>query len=219
MLSFFPILIETYETEGEAAAVKLMQDIMSVFLVVMLPIVTGISVLSHDIIAAFLGNDYIHSHVMLPWIATGIFFMGLSFFFNKSFELKEKTLLMLFIITGASILNILLNLLLIPDLGGLGAAISTFIAYLCYLLLSVTMGSRILRWGFPWRVFLKALLSSLIMGFTIWFLPCLHNTWGTLFYKIIIGFALYLIFIYLLERKAFRIASNFLSNKKLSKGT
>ncbi len=219
MLSFFPVLIETFERKGEPEARKLMQDIMSVFVVLMLPIVTGICVLSKDIITAFLGEDYLQAHKIIPLISTGIFFMGLSYFFNKSFELKEKNLFMLIMLTGVSILNILLNLMLIPTLGILGAAISTFIAYLSYLLLSATIGSKILSWNFPWSICLKALLASLIMGFIIWLLPCLHNTWGSLFYKMGVGCAFYLVFISLLEKRIFRIASSFFSYRNLLNDT
>lgn len=213
MLSFFPVLIETFEKQGEFEARNLMQNIMSLFLVLLLPVVTGTSVLSRDIIMVLLGRAYLQAHSILPWISAGIFFMGLSSFFNKSFELKERTLLMLFMLIGTAILNIVLNLILVPALGNLGAAVSTCLAYLSYLLLSVVVGSRILFWGFPWRICLKALLASLIMGLIIKCLPMLQSGWISLLYKIAVGFMTYVIIIAVLERRLIGLVYRFLTGK------
>lgn len=219
MLSFFPVLIETFEREGELEARKLMQDIMSLFLVLLLPVVTGMGVLSRDIIMALLGEGYLQAYSLLPWISAGIFFMGFSSFFNKSFELKERTLLMLLMLIGAALLNIFLNLILIPPLGNLGAAVSTCLAYLSYLVVSVVLSSRILSWGFPWGICLKALLASLIMGLIIGCLPMLQCCWISLLYKIAVGFIIYVAIIILLEKRVIGLAYRFLTGKSAMPGS
>lgn len=65
--------------------------------------------------------------VMLIVLAHAIF--GLTHFYNKEFELDGRTIVITQSIGLAAVVNVALNLALIPLLGGLGAAISTLAAY------------------------------------------------------------------------------------------
>lgn len=212
-LAAFPVLIKVFENEGERQSKKLMKELMGFYVILLLPIVTGISLLSEEIITVMLGRDYRAAHALLPWISCGIFFMGLGLYYAKSFELKEKTLAIPLIYAGPALLNILLNIYFIPTLGIKGAAISTCISYFCCLFLLAATGRKMIRWQFPWMTTLKAGFASFIMGWTILMLPDMTVSWISLTVKVFWGFIIYLLCIILIEAKLVLSVASLLKGK------
>jgi len=212
-LAAFPVLITVFENEGESQSKKLMRELLGFYVILLLPIVTGISLLSEEIITVMLGKDYRAAHSLLPWISCGIFFMGLDLYYAKSFELKEKTLAIPLIYSAPAFLNIVLNIYLIPLLGIRGAAISTCISYFCCLLLLAVTGRKMIRWQFPWMTALKTGFASFIMGWTILMLPDMAVAWKSLIVKVFLGSIIYLFCIVLMEAKLVLSAASLFKGK------
>ena len=191
MWASFPALVSVYEKKGGSAAAALMHDLLKIYVILIFPAMLGVTVLSKDIIGTLLDSRYFDAHRVVPWIAGGVFFMGLSFYYSKSFELRERTLFLFFLFFSAALANIVLNFILIPGFGLQGAAVSTMLAYLCCFILSSIVGSKMLRWHFPYAIFLKTVAAGAVMCVAVHFMPDLRNPWLSLFIKILIGFAVY----------------------------
>jgi len=95
--------------------------------------------------------------------------------------------------TGAALLNLLLNLFLIPSFGILGAALSTFVVFATAMLIVWRRSLKYLSFPIPWIPIGKSLVASLLMGLMILFVnpEGLRETLATvfaaaLFYGIII---------------------------------
>ena len=69
------------------------------------------------------------------------------------------------VVTG---INILLNVLLIPKIGILGAALASFFSNFFLAIIVYNMSQNILKWDFPFTESIKILIRSLIMGVVIW---------------------------------------------------
>ena len=200
MLAFFPALVESFEKNGLQATKSLMNDLLKGFLLFMTPILFGLIAIADDFIRCILGNAYADAGAVVPWVAAGAFAMGLNQYFNKSFELKEKTSRLLLLFAVAAGANVLLNLVLIPPLGITGAAVATFAAYLLALMLSAVFGAGLIRWRFPWKTALIAAAGSTVMAAVVRMVPGLASIWGSLFLKIIIGAVVYAGFLWLVLR-------------------
>ena len=203
-LASFPALIAVYENQGETPARDLMKDLFRIYLILMIPATVGIYLLAEDIARVVVGEQYVTCYLVLPWIAAGKFFAGLGIYYNKSFELREKTLLLPILYTGPAILNIVLNLFLIESFGIQGAAISTCLSYLACLALARGIGARYLSWGFPWATALKSLLASAFMTMAVLLTPTQSVGWVSLLMKITVGFFAYTTAIMLLEKQTLR---------------
>ena len=191
MWASFPALVSAYEKNGDSAATALMGDLLKMYVILVFPAMLGVTVLSKDIIGTLLDSRYFDAYRVVPWIAGGIFFMGLSLYYGKSFELRERTLFLFFLFFLSALANIVLNFLLIPRFGLQGAAVSTMLAYLCSFLLASLVGSKLLAWHFPYAIFLKTFAAGVVMCVAVHFMPDLNNPWLSLFTKILIGFAVY----------------------------
>ncbi|MEM4217283.1 MAG: oligosaccharide flippase family protein [Candidatus Methanomethylicaceae archaeon] len=163
MLASLPIIVQTYENRGEEETRVLFKSLFSLYLIILVPAVFGIVALSQNIVEVLLGQSFGSASAILPWVAGGSFFFGFSQYSNTPFQLKEKPNQLLYLIIMAAILNIVLNFLLIPPLGILGAAYATFLAYLIYLIVSYLLVNRIFPLFFPWKTLSKAILASVGM--------------------------------------------------------
>tara|TARA_B110000263_G_C15151284_1_gene437996 strand:- start:190 stop:834 length:645 start_codon:yes stop_codon:yes gene_type:complete len=100
------------------------------------PIFLALFFFPEVLIQFFFGNAYISGSV-------GLSILSIGFLFNAITGLNETTLLalgktkyLLFNSTVAGILNIILNILLIPEYSFVGAAIATTVSYVCINLLN-----------------------------------------------------------------------------------
>jgi O-antigen/teichoic acid export membrane protein len=214
MLASFPALIEVFENHGESKAKGLMRDLFGIFVIVMVPIVSCIVVLSVDIIEVALGEAYHEAHLILPFIAVGIFFLGLCHYYGKSFELREKTFVLPIVYSVPATLNLILNILLIPHMGIQGAAISTLTAYFCCFILLRIVGAKYIKWEYPWKTFFVAILASSIMSTIVYFLPNHPIKWFSLLYKIIVGFLFYTVTIMIWDKRILFSAFDIIKRKR-----
>jgi len=77
---------------------------------------------------------------------------------------------LLLISVCTALLNVVLNLVIIPKYGSAGAAITTTASYLFYCFLSWFLGRNLLRLRIDTSLFLRVLFNSAIMGIVLIFL-------------------------------------------------
>ena len=95
---------------------------------------------------------------VIPIVATSITFYGVYFVFMIGANIKRKTWLTAVFTTIAALVNITLNLLLIPQYGAMGGAISTLIAYIVLASVAYIVNQRIYPISFEIDRFIVALL-------------------------------------------------------------
>lgn len=97
----------------------------------------------------FLGQEYWAGSIIIPFVAAGLFAWALSNLGQIGLAAMEKTPLSLYVNVVAVVLNIGLNVALIPAYGIIGAAVATFLSFLAYLILGYAVTQRHLAWRLP----------------------------------------------------------------------
>lgn len=156
-----------------------------------LPAAAGLGVLAPGL-SGLLGPRFAPAaRDLLPIIAFAILLGGFkSYYFDLSFQLGRATRMQLVTVAVAALVNLGLNLRLIPTLGLQGAAWATLAAYSIGLGLSVVLGRRVLVLPIPWGDFFRVTLAT--AGMVLILLP-LRNSAGSanLALQIGIGVAVY----------------------------
>ena len=127
MLVVYPKVLRVNKEEGERAALSLVDYVLGYYI----RYIIVIALLGCAIVIPFRSYfypDYQLAAVIMIIIVFSQVIFGLSPFLNKEYELNGKTLIITKGVGLGAILNVGLNLLLIPVLGLLGAAIATLIA-------------------------------------------------------------------------------------------
>ncbi|MEM3454989.1 MAG: oligosaccharide flippase family protein [Candidatus Micrarchaeia archaeon] len=182
------------ESEGKDSFGNLNTTI-KYLLFISLPAVFGLALLSDSIVNVFFGLQYIDAAFPLMILSYFIFDGVITGMINSYLGAKKLTKQIGMCAVLASIINIILNLILIPAIGIIGAATASVVSRALGLVVMVKWSEKILkvRFIFPIKI---PLLSSLIMAGAILLLRLFFDP-GTsfinLFLFILFGISMYLI--------------------------
>jgi O-antigen/teichoic acid export membrane protein len=155
---------QVWERDGSEAAAKFVREVSRFFLMAAIPAAVGISVLSEPMMIVLTGPEYTIGYRIMPWVASATLVYGLSQWFMAAFMFTKKLAFNTFGIVVGGVVNIGLNLILIPRFGYEAAAVTSLIGYGIVLLIIVPRSRRLFLWRFPLRSLARICLSSGVMG-------------------------------------------------------
>lgn len=129
--AYHPIIMKKWD-ESKSLTMKIVSTAIEQYLILMIPLTVYGCMKSSTVLGLFQGDLYAENNWIFNWVAIGILVQGLSLLFHKYYELTQKTSKILTFNIIVAVLNITLNIVLIPVLGFGVAAFTTFVAYLVY---------------------------------------------------------------------------------------
>ena len=141
----FPLAVRAHESGSTEKAREQLRHNGELILAAALGGGAALAVLTPAMIGVFIGESYRDAGLTLfPWIALAAALSGIkAFHFDIGFHLGKQSRWLVAITALAAMANILLNLLLIPAFGILGAAWATVLAYGFGMLISALVGHRL----------------------------------------------------------------------------
>jgi O-antigen/teichoic acid export membrane protein len=175
MLSSTPLLTQVWETQGADASRALVAAVTRLYLLVSIPAVAGLSALAEPVMTVLTGPDFSGAYAIVPWVATGAFFIGLQHRFNQVLKLLNRTRDIMLWVIASGVLNIALNWWLLPSFGYTVAAVNTVISYFVLCAGQAFTSTQHYRWPFPWATAIRSGLAAAIMyGCVILLKSALH---------------------------------------------
>jgi len=143
------------------------------FLLITIPSVFGLSVLSKQILTILSTKQIAdNAYFITPFIALSILFYGATCFFSQILTLAKKTKVMGALWFIAAIMNLGLNIVLIPRFGILAAALTTLVTYIFVFGLAWHLSFREFKFDIEWGSIAKSIIASVPMTlFIMWFAP------------------------------------------------
>ncbi|MCU4174111.1 lipopolysaccharide biosynthesis protein [Carboxylicivirga sp. N1Y90] len=196
-LAFEPFFFK----EGKNNASKeLYAVILKYFVIFGILIYVGVLLLI-DVVNLLLLPDYIEGNIIIPYILLGQLFFGIYYSLSLWYKLTDRTHYGAYISGFGAFLVLILNLILVPKFGYLGAAISSFICFLGMMVVSYLYGQKFYPINYP----LKTILAYILSGILLVKIVNLLLIDNDLFYLAIKGFIFvsYVFIIFKIEHKAF----------------
>jgi O-antigen/teichoic acid export membrane protein len=196
----FPTISKSYDVNEVEKVKTQLKYSLKYFLMLSIPSIFGILILSESILRIMTSPEFVSSGTgIMPFIAVSALFYGIQTFFGQIIMLFKKTNIyaLLFAISGGC--NIILNIVLIPLFGILGAAIATLFAYALFMVFCVFISFRYLVFDTPWMSILKSVVSSILMSVIIWMLNPLQTQAIGVLILILIGGMTYFGMLFLLK--------------------
>lgn len=137
-------------------------------LIIIIPSIFGLFVLREQIITLISGVSYLPVAEVLPYLLLTPFFSFLAYSIQQLMLLRNKTNMIAWIYIFASVLNIVLNFILIPIYGMQGAAIATTFSYFFMFILSYGLNFRFIKLNFDFLSLGRILIASIVMGLVIY---------------------------------------------------
>lgn len=171
---------------------------MKYFLLLTIPAAVGMSILSKSLLLSLTTVEIAtNGYLITPLVAFGAVFMGIYGITNNIIILEKKTKILGNIWIGVAILNVLFNIITVPYLGILGAALVTFLCYVLAFSITIFYSNKYFKLPFDIKSILKIIVSSFIMGVFVIF----ANPSGLLNILIVVlfGVIIYFVSIFLLR--------------------
>ncbi|TQS71164.1 lipopolysaccharide biosynthesis protein [Ornithinibacillus gellani] len=200
MMGAYPLIIKTWNSSGKKATELVVSDMIKYFLMITIPAFFGVLSLSKEIMTVFGTEEYVTGHKIMPIIALGMLFLGVSQYVIKIWELQKNTKIILYLNIFIAVVNIILNIILIPLYGYIFAAVTTTISYILYFIVSIYKAKRIFKLHLSIFNTLNILLSSFIMFLIITFIEIeFDSKLFSLISIVIMGVIVYLSILLFLE--------------------
>lgn len=160
------------EERGKDKSAAFFSNVYHTFLTCLILVGGGIIAFSKVFSAMMFGEDFRAAWVYIPILTLAMAFSALSSFTGTIFIVEKKSRYSLYTALVAALINLALNLLLIPlfsgdRIGAMGAAIATLCAYLVMFAMRLYFSTRLL----PYRSYIgQTILNFLVlaaMAFTV----------------------------------------------------
>jgi O-antigen/teichoic acid export membrane protein len=125
-LIWFPLV---FAIKSEDELRLLCRKVLTYFTVAMCAGSLALAVFSSEIVRAMADREFHDAHAVIPIVALAYVFWAIYQVVHTAFYVREKTGQVLLLVAGAAVLNCLLNLALVPELGYIGAAWATLATF------------------------------------------------------------------------------------------
>lgn len=170
-----PALVMALERRGRSGLEVAAREQASTFLLLAVPAAVGLALVARPLAEVMIGEELRAATASVtPLIAASALMAGLTtYYFAQAFTLARDTKRLFAAMAVPAAANLILNLLLIPLFGLVGAASATVLAYGLGLLVTLGLGRGVLALPIPWRALAGCALASGVMAAFVTVLPAI----------------------------------------------
>jgi O-antigen/teichoic acid export membrane protein len=170
-----PALVMALERGGVDRLKAAAREQASTFLLIGMPAAAGVALVARPLAEVMIGPELRETAAAItPWIALSALFYGMTaYYFAQAFTLSHRTKLLLVTMTVPAVLNILLNILLIPHFGVMGAAWATAASFAVSMTMARLLGSRVMPLPVPWETLIRCGVATGLMALAVGALPAI----------------------------------------------
>ncbi len=189
-----PLLMEGFEKHGIAGVREPGRALVRMLILISFPAATGLALVAQPLADFMIGEELRdQAKLTIPWIAVAGLLNGLIiYYFSESFQLAKKTALRAILMLIPAVFNVILNIVLLPKIGLMGAVYSTVAAYAIAVIIMAIIGRKFVPLPIPYRAIGLTSLACLMMAAVVHILP----SWGglpELILKALVGGIVYII--------------------------
>ncbi len=173
-----PMMMAAWEAGDRLGLTRASAGLARTLMLAGMPAAVGLALVARPLAEVMIGEAMrAEAARIMPWIALAGLMNGLVlYFFSEAFQLSRRTGLRALLMLGPALFNIVLNAVLLPRLGLMGAVYATLASYALALVLLAGVGRRHVRLAWPWTDTLKIAAACLVMAGLVRALPI----WGGL---------------------------------------
>jgi O-antigen/teichoic acid export membrane protein len=178
--------------EGKIEKVKIyLSYSLKYFLLISIPSVFGLTILAKTILRTLTTSEFVlfNSIFIVFWVALSAVFYGLQSIYGQIIMIKKETNFFILAFGAGVAVNLILNIIFIPFLGVIMAAINTTIAYFVVATLIYFKSIKYIKFKIDFVFIFKSILASSIMSIGIYFLNPIGSV--KIFLTVIVGAVIY----------------------------
>jgi O-antigen/teichoic acid export membrane protein len=162
-LAVVPIVFRLWAEAGDRATVQFVSQVLNYMIAILIPVAALYIVFSREIIVLLASTTYEESAALTPYLLPGVLLGSMNFIVVMGHTIEKNTLRLALNVCAAAFLNMVLNLLMIPPLHLVGAALATTIAYAALVALNYRQSRAVVALRLDAHVIRNALLAAVVM--------------------------------------------------------
>ncbi len=199
-----PMYFKIWSEEGKEATKAFVEKSLYFYLMICFPVIAGVSAVAPELLTLLTTGDYAEGALVIPSVIAGLMIYGVHVMVGAGIFINKSSIL-IWLTLAAAIVNIILNYLLIPPYGIMGAGIATMISYILLTTLEAIYGRKVLPINFPFMAALKFGSLAGIMYFILSYIHC-DQLFITILCKIAVGGVIYATLLLSTDQSARKIA-------------
>ena len=185
----YPVISRAWDKKNFKVVRTYLHYSFKYYLLLAIPATFALSILAKPLLAIFATPEAVSGAILVPFVVTGMLLYKSTaiVFFILSSEKRTKTVFAIY--ASGALINIILNFILIPKYGMLGAAIATLVTYVILFLAMMKASLSHFSFDLAKLDIAKSIAASIIMSFSIIFAAKYIN--ASLILLIPLGLAVY----------------------------
>lgn len=195
--SLYPRVAMGWEENKLGELQELYEDIFRYYIIIALPALVGLTILAESILTVLSTTEIAESGwILVPIISLGFLLRGFDNPVSYILTAAEETHKISIAVILSTLVNVLLNIGLIPIIGIIGAAFSTVISQSLATMLILYFSRGNLKFQFPFDTFIKASGSAFLMGLILLLMPINFGHITAIAVYVILGMIAYFVIMY-----------------------
>ena len=162
-----PTITSLYENNNIQELKTHLKYSLKFFLMFAIPSLFGLSILSKSLLRTLTTSEFVSGYLIVSIVALAIIFLNCSYINSNVILLHKRTKLLGGIYAISASINMAMNIILVPIIGILGAAIATLITFTVHLSAISIINFRRLPFDIDVKFIIKCVISSGVMGLVI----------------------------------------------------
>jgi len=197
MYILYPTIYSLYESNDLEKLKVFLHLSWKYLLLLLIPATFGLSVLASSLLALLTTPEFIQEGMyIIPVVSLTNILLAIYGIYTGIMTLRKKSHMVLAAAGVSALINIILNILLIPKFGIISAAFTTVIAYIVLVFICY-QESRFIQFNMSWPFLGKSILASSVMVIPIVYLA--PDSLLSIIFCIIMGISVYFLLIYILR--------------------
>jgi len=138
----YPVIMNLWGKGKAKEAEGMLSNFLIIYVVIAIPMVFGLISLRYEIIEVLASEKYVQAAELITLLTLGIMIRGLEFPLAAGLYKVKRTDLIALVNIGGLIVNVVLNVILIPIYGLQGAAFATFGSYVAVLFVTYGLSRK-----------------------------------------------------------------------------
>ena len=183
--TLFPAMVHCYENNKIQELKTHLKYSLKFFLMFAIPAFFGLSVLSKSLLVTLATSEFVEGGVVVSIVALATVLFCCGSINTHVLNLFKETKKVGLIYMASASINLVMNIILVPLMGIVGAAIATLVTFAVHLFVVSAISFKKVSYDIDLKFISKSIIASIPMAFVVWKL----NPYGAVSILIAVGIA------------------------------
>jgi O-antigen/teichoic acid export membrane protein len=162
-LAVVPIVFRLWAEQGREATAEFVSRVLTYMIAILIPVAALYLIFSREVIVLLASAKYEESATLTPYLLPGVLLASLNFIVVVGHTIQKSTGRLAMNVAAVAVLNMALNLLLIPRWQLAGAAVASTVAYATLVLTNYRQSRAVVTFRVDAAVIAKSMSAALVM--------------------------------------------------------